>query len=301
MNTLVTGGHGLLGKALQFGIKPKREELDVLNYSDLCSFIEKNNVQSIVHAAAKVGGVKANTDYLFDFFSDNIQMGLNVMNACKKYNISKSIYIISTCAFPANAPLPLVEDYLHNGEPHFTNFGYAYAKRMLEVGSRSLKSQYGISSCCLIPCNLYGENDNYDLQNGHVIPSLIHKCYLAKNNNTAFEIWGSGNAEREFLYVNDFANIIENIYNKNIDIDGPLIISPDTFYKISDVVEIIIEKLNFKGKVIFNSSKPEGILRKDSNNTRFRHYFPNFKFTPLNEGLEKTINFFVDNYSNVRK
>lgn len=301
MNTLVTGGHGLLGSALQFGIKPKREELDVLNYSDLCSFIEKNNIQSIVHAAAKVGGVKANTDYLFDFFSDNIQMGLNIMNACKKYNISKSIYVISTCAFPANAPLPLVEDYLHNGEPHFTNFGYAYAKRMLEVGSRSLKSQYGISSCCLIPCNLYGENDNYDLQNGHVIPSLIHKCYLAKNNNTAFEIWGSGNAEREFLYVNDFANIIQKIQKENINIDDPLIVSPDTSYKISEVVEVIVDKLNFKGNVVFNSDKPEGILKKNTDSTKFKKYFPDFKFTNLEEGLEKTIQFFVENYSTIRK
>jgi GDP-L-fucose synthase len=175
MNTLITGGYGLLGSSLNFGIKPKKEELDLLDYSKLCNFIENNKINSIIHAAARVGGVKSNTDYIFDFFSENTQMSLNVMNACKRYNIKKSIYIISTCAFPSESPLPLKEEYLHIGEPHFTNYGYAYSKRMLEVGSRSLRQQYGLNSFCLIPCNLYGENDSYNLKNGHVIPSLIHK------------------------------------------------------------------------------------------------------------------------------
>ena len=301
MTVLVTGGHGLLGSELQFGIKPKKEELDILNYFDLCNFIEKNNIQSIIHAAAKVGGVKANTDYMFDFFSDNIQMGLNIMNACKKYKIKKTIYILSTCVFPMNSPLPLSEDYLHEGEPHYTNFGYAYAKRTLEVGSRSLKSQYGISSSCLIPCNLYGKNDNYDLENGHVIPSLIHKCYLSKINNVPFEIWGSGNAEREFLYVNDFSNIIEQIYENDISIDGAMIISPENVFTIKEVVELIAKKIKFNGKIIFNKIKPEGILRKDSDSSKFKKYFPDFKFTPLEDGLEKTIEFFLKNYLTIRK
>ena len=201
VNTLITGGKGLLGSALNMGHKPGREELDVLSYDNLAKYISNNNIDSVVHSAAKVGGVKANTDFVYDFFADNMMMNINVMNACKNHNIKKSIFIVSTCAFPASSSLPLREEYLHLGEPHHTNFGYAYAKRMLEVGSRALRQQYGLSSSCIIPCNLYGENDNYDIVNGHVIPSLIHKCWIAKKNNQSLEIWGSGKAEREFIYI----------------------------------------------------------------------------------------------------
>lgn len=301
MNTLITGGHGLLGSSINFGFRPSRQELDILNYKKLCDYIEKNNINSIVHSAARVGGVKSNSDFVFDFFSDNMVMNLNVMNCCKKYNILKTIFIISTCAFPSNAPLPLKEEYLHGGEPHETNFGYAYSKRMLEVGSRSLKKQYAISSTCLIPCNLYGENDNYNLDNGHVIPSLIHKCYLSKINNIPFEIWGSGKAEREFLYIKDFSSIIEKIYNKNIEIDETVIISPNNVYSIEEIVEIIVDKLKFDGKVIFDKTKPEGIMKKNSDNSKFKKYFPEFKFTSLDEGLEYTVEYFLKNYDLLRK
>jgi len=301
MTILVTGGSGLLGSSINIGLKPTKDELNILNYENLCEYIEKNNVTSIIHAAARVGGVKSNTDYVYDFFSENIQMSLNVMNACKKYNINKSLYIVSTCAFPSESPLPLKEKYLHSGEPHFTNYGYAYAKRMLEVGSRALNQQYKLSSTCLIPCNLYGENDNYNLNNGHVIPSLINKCYLAKINNTPFEVWGSGNAEREFIYVKDLSNIIENIFENDFDIQEPMIVSPDSVVSIKDVVEIISKKLNFTGEIIFDKSKPEGISKKNSDNSKFKLYFPDFKFTSLDEGLENTIEYFIKNFNSLRK
>jgi GDP-L-fucose synthase len=301
MTILVTGGSGLLGSSINFGLKPSKDELNILNYEDLCQYIEKNNVTSIIHAAARVGGVKSNTDYVYDFFSENIQMSLNVMNACKKYNINRSLYIVSTCAFPSESPLPLKEKYLHSGEPHFTNYGYAYAKRMLEVGSRALNQQYNLSSTCLIPCNLYGENDSYNLNNGHVIPSLINKCYLSKINDTPFEVWGSGNAEREFMYVKDFSNIIENIFENDFSIQEPMIISPDSVVSIKDVVKIISKKLKFSGKIIFDESKPEGIMKKNSDNSVFKSYFPNFKFTSLDEGLENTIDYFIENFNFLRK
>lgn len=301
MTILVTGGSGLLGSSINFGLKPSKDELNILNYENLCQYIEKNNVTSIIHSAARVGGVKSNTDYVYDFFSENIQMSLNVMNACKKYNINRSLYIVSTCAFPSESPLPLKEKYLHSGEPHFTNYGYAYAKRMLEVGSRALNQQYNLSSTCLIPCNLYGENDSYNLNNGHVIPALISKCYLSKINDTSFEVWGSGNAEREFMYVKDFSNIIENIFKNDFSIQEPMIISPDSVVSIKDVVKIISKKLKFSGKIIFDESKPEGIMKKNSDNSVFKSYFPNFKFTSLDEGLENTIDYFIENFNFLRK
>jgi GDP-L-fucose synthase len=301
MSTLITGGHGLLGSFMNFGLKPNRHELDINNFTDICNYVEQNKIDSIIHAAAKVGGVKANTDYVFDYFSENILMNMNIMNVCKKYSIKNATFVVSTCAFPKNAPLPLNEDYLHGGEPHETNYGYAYAKRMLEVGSRALKYQCKLNSCCLIPCNLYGGNDNYNLQSGHVIPSLIHKCYLAKLNNTTFEVWGSGKAEREFMYAEDLAIIIEQIHKNNLSINEPLIVSPNNIFTIEEIVNMIVKKMKFNGRVFFDASKPEGIMKKNSSSDRLQKYFPNFKFTNLEDGLETTVCYFLKNYNTIRK
>lgn len=301
MNTLITGGNGLIGSFMNFGLKPTKKELNLLNYTELKSYIENKNINSIVHMAAKVGGVQGNTKYIFDFFLENMIINTNIFRVCQEYNIKKSLFLISTCAFPKNAPLPLEEKSLHTGEPHETNYGYAYAKRMIEVGSRSLKQQYDIHSNCLIPCNLYGGNDNYNLENGHVIPSLIHKCYLAKLNNTVFEIWGSGKAEREFVYAKDIADIIFMITDNNFLIDGSMIISPDDIFTIEEIVNHIVKIMNFKGKVFFDSSKPEGILKKNSSNKKFKQYFPDFKFTDLETGLALTVEYFLQNYESIRK
>jgi GDP-L-fucose synthase len=190
---------------------------------------------------------------------------------------------------------------LHTGEPHPSNFAYAYSKRMLEVGSRCLKLEYNINSNCLVPCNLYGKNDNYDIENGHVIPSLIHKCYKSKLTGEDFVIWGSGNAEREFMYANDLADIITNIHKNQIILDSPMIVSPDNIYTIREIVETIIKLMKFDGKVIFDASKPEGIMKKNTLNNTFKGYFPDYKFTPLDEGLAETIEYFIKNYDYLRK
>ena len=301
MNTLITGGKGLLGSSITFGLKPGRDELDIMKYDDLSSYIKKHKIDSIVHAAAKVGGVKANTDYVYDFFSDNMTMNVNVMNACKNHNFKKALFIVSTCAFPFSAPIPLKEECLHSGEPHHTNFGYAYSKRMLEVGCRALRQQYGIQCSCVIPCNLYGENDNYNLNSGHVIPSLIHKCWIAKQNNSTFEIWGSGKAEREFIYVNDFAQIIYELTHLKSYIPDMMIISPEFTYTIEEIVMHIAKIFDFNGKVFFDKTKPEGIMKKNSDNSIFRKNFPCFKFTSLENGLAANIEFFIKNYNSLRK
>lgn len=301
MNTFITGGHGLVGKEITFGLKPSKNELNLLDLENVKKYIQINNISNIAHIAALVGGVKSNTDWVYDYFSYNMRMNLNILECCKEFNIKQSIFVISTCAFPKEAPLPLHEESLHDGEPHYTNYGYAYSKRMLEVGSRSLKQQYNLNSLCIIPCNLYGKNDNYNLNSGHVIPSLIHKCYLAKQNNTTFEIWGSGKAEREFIYAKDIADIIKKLFDLNTELNGTMIISPDNIYTIEEIVEKIVKKMKFNGKVYFDKSKPEGILKKNSNNSRFRNYFSNYKFTDLDTGLDLTIDYFLNNYEHLRK
>ena len=301
MNTLITGGSGLLGSEINLNndLKPSSEELNLVDYCSLRRYIQYNNITKIVHCAAKVGGVLANQTKMFDFFEENIQMNTNILRACKEFNLNNSVFILSTCIMPSNVKLPYTEESLHQGEPHFTNYGYAYAKRMLEVGSRSLKQQYGINTVCLIPCNLYGPNDNYNLESGHVIPSLIHKCYLAKQNNEDFVVWGTGMPLREFMYVKDFAKLIEKIVKEEHDY-SPMIVSPGTEHSIRDVVSVICDKLNFKGKVLYDLSKPDGIYRKPTSNKIFEKYFSDFKFTDINRGLEDTINYFVSKYPSVR-
>jgi len=300
MNVLITGGSGLLGTELNVenGVKPTRSELDLLDYCSLKRYIQYNKIDKIIHCAAKVGGVDENKRKNYDFFLDNLQINMNILNACKEFSLHNSIFILSTCIFPEHNS-PYTESSLHEGEPHPTNYGYAYAKRMLEVGSKALLEQYGIKTTCLIPCNLYGKNDNYNLSSGHVIPSLIHKCYKAKQNNTEFKVWGNGKPQREFMYVEDLARIIENIDKQNISFSN-MIVSPSIEYTIKDIVYMIAKYMNFDGPIIFDENMPNGIMRKPSLNDKFKNNFPNFKFTQLSDGLNKTIDYFIEKYPNIR-
>lgn len=295
-NILITGGSGLLGSCLKFKHKPSHKELDVTDYNCLKNYVIQNDIKTIVHCAAKVGGVAGNNDNMLKYFSDNLCMNSNIIRCCKDTNIKKSIFILSTCVFPKNAKNPIKETMLHLGEPHETNYGYAYSKRMLEVGSRCLPN-----SVCLIPCNLYGLNDNYNLQNGHVIPSLIHKCYLAKQNNTNFSIWGSGNAEREFLFAEDFAKIIETITTDKKIYPRTMIVSPGISVTIKELAFLIADIMKYKGKIVFDASKLEGIKKKNTDNKIFKENFKNFNFTSLQNGLEKNIDWFIKNFNNVKK
>lgn len=301
MNVLVTGGYGLLGSEIFFRnaatFKPNRNQLDVLDYCSLKRFIQLNKIDKIVHCAALVGGVKANSSRNYDFFEQNLRMNLNVLEACKEFSLNDSVFLLSSCIMPSSAELPYKESSMHLGEPHHTNYGYAYAKRMLEVGSRSLKEQYGIKTTCIVPCNLYGKNDNYNLNSGHVIPNLIHKCYLAKLNNEDFVVGGSGEPEREFMFAEDLAKIIQT-GNFSQDL---MIVSPETKHKIKDVANLIAKILQFDGRIVFDASYPDGIAKKPTDNSCFRHENPYFVFTSLEDGLKQTINYFVENYEKVRK
>jgi GDP-L-fucose synthase len=295
-NILITGGSGLVGSCINFGRKPSHNELDVMDYNALKNYVIKNNITEIVHCAAKVGGVAGNKNNMLEYFSDNLTMNANIIRCCKEMNIQKSIFILSTCVFPKDSNNPLTEDMLHEGEPHETNYGYAYSKRMLEVASRCLPN-----SICLIPCNLYGIGDNYNLENGHVIPSLIHKCYLAKQNNTDLNIWGFGKAEREFLFANDFGRIIEQMFINSDVYPKSMIVSPDNCVTIKEIAIMIADIMGYTGNIVFDTSKPEGILKKNTSNYTFKKYFPMFKFTELRTGLEQSISWFSNNYNKVRK
>ena len=299
---LVTGGNGLVGRSFngpQF-IKISTKDGDLKERSVAKEIIDSHNPDGIIHCAAKVGGIMGNTNYPGDFYHDNIMMNTNVIEEARKKGIKKLIFFSSTCVFPDKVEYPLSPEKIHLGPPHNSNYAYAYAKRMGQVQIQAYREQYGVNYFTVIPCNIYGPGDNYNLENGHVIPSLIHKMYLAKQNNTDFVVWGSGSPLREFIFSEDVAELTMMLYEKYDGVD-PVILSTSEEISIKDIVLMIAEIFEFKGNVIFDSEKPDGQLRKPSDNSVIKTMFPDYKFTPIEIGLRKSISWFIENYENIRK
>lgn len=311
--TLVTGASGLLGseimKELPESIGLTSKDCNLLSRHPSDSFkyeiskLEEQGatIDTVIHCAARVGGVKANTENVADFYDDNIRMNMNVLNACKEKGV-KLVSVLSTCIYP-DAPYvkyPLTEDQLHLGPPHSSNFGYAYAKRMLEVQSKAYRKQYGCNFITVIPNNLYGINDNYDLNSGHVIPALVRKFHEAKLHNLdQVEIWGTGKPLREFTFARDAAKIILWLA-ENYDGAEPVNIGNPEQVSIGDLASIIAKEIDFRGLLVFDSSKPDGQYQKSSSNRKLISLGWKGEYTPLREGLRETIKSFQDRYPNVR-
>ena len=298
--TLVTGGSGLVGSAIS-GTKMKIGSSFDLRDSVITDNLFKDlEPQNVIHCAAKVGGLGGNMNMKGEFYYDNIMINTNVIESCRKHNVKKLVCFLSTCVFPDNIDYPLTEKKIHLGEPHNSNYPYAYAKRMADIQIKAYREQYGLNYVCVIPTNIYGPNDNFNLENGHVIPSLIHKCYLAKKSNTPFRVWGSGRPLREFIYSKDVAKLTDWLLN-NYDEDEPIILSTSEEISIFEVVNLIVKHMEFTGEVIWETDKPDGQFRKPSDNSKLLSYLPDFKFTSLDDGLKETIKWFLDNYKTCRK
>ena len=299
MTKVITGGSGLIGSAFKDGVKLTSKR-DLRDYDKAEFAIGMYKPDVVVHCAAKVGGVGANMEFPADFFMDNIRMNTNVIQACKELKVKKLVSFLSTCVFPDNVEYPLDETKIELGPPHNSNFAYAYAKRMADIQIRAFNQQYGTKYFSVIPCNVYGPNDNFSLEVGHVIPMLIHKCYLAKKNRKTFEVWGDGTPLREFVYSKDVANIVDLLIQKYTG-NEPVIISNPTEYSIKQVVDLIVEYMGFKGKVKWLTDKPNGQYRKPSSNTKLLSIIGDYEFTTLEKGLKESIEWFILNYPNVRK
>ena len=298
---LVTGGHGLVGSEFLGGhyYKPYSKDYDLRNPKDTNNLMLKQ-FDSVIHCAAKVGGVGGNMNHKGEYFYDNIMMNTNIIESARTHGVKNLVSFLSTCVFPNDVEYPLTESKIHLGPPHFSNDAYAYAKRMADIQIRAYKEQYGLNYKSVIPCNIYGPNDNYDVLNGHVLPSLIHKCYLARENKTPLTIWGSGKPMREFIFSKDVAKLTEWVLH-NYNESEPILLSTSEEISIIDVVDIVVELMNFKGDVIYDSSKPDGQFKKPSDNSKIKSYLPDFKFTPIYDGLKETIEYFEKNYNIIRK
>jgi GDP-L-fucose synthase len=296
---LVTGGNGLVGSSITSDVKIGKE-YDLRNIEETNKMFEHHKPTHIIHCAGKVGGLSANMNYKGEFFYDNIMINTNVIESARKNNVKKLVSFLSTCVFPDNIEYPITEKKIHLGEPHSSNYPYAYAKRMADIQIRAYREQYGLEYVSVIPTNIYGPNDNFSLESGHVIPMLLHKMYTAQRDNTDFVVWGSGTPLREFIYSKDIAKLSEWALD-NYNESEPIIFSNSNEISIKDLVDLLVNEFNFKGKVIFDKTKPDGQFRKPSDNSKLMSYLSDFKFTPIEDGLKETINWFRNNYENTRK
>lgn len=298
---IITGGDGLLGSAIKSKTKKaitfKRSDcdLEIENFSLLLSL--NKNATTVIHCAAKVGGVGANMNSNFEFFQKNIKIDYNVLNACLDHSIENLVTILSTCVFPDKVEYPLTADKIDLGAPHFSNYGYSYAKRLLYYQTKMYRNVIGKNWISVIPTNLYGPNDNFNLENSHLIPALIRKAHEASISGCDFIVWGDGTPLRQFVYSEDMADIILWAID-NWKSESPLMAINEKEYSIKEVAMIIADRFRIpENKIIFDKTKPNGQFRKPAKSD-----VNWFEFTPLEEGLNKTIDWFVENYDtkNVR-
>lgn len=320
MNCLyqITGGTGLVGTAMERELSLRYIcgtcpilPAQYLNRDLSSGLVRADSVSTelcvptkgLIHLAAKVGGVQSNSRSVSDFFEENMKLNQSVFDFAIKNKIPKVLSLMSTCVYPAEkyVKYPLTEEQLHNGPPHESNFGYAYAKRMLDVQSRAYRQQYGYKFITAIPNNLYGINDNFHLENGHVIPTLIRKIWEAKLNNTTPTFWGDGSPLREFTYAGDIAKILISLMEHYNDSE-PVNVGNSEEISIRDLVFMICEELEYEGKISWDESRPSGQFRKPSSNKKLLSlgHWEESNYTTLKQGLKLTCDWFKLNYPNIR-
>lgn len=299
---VVTGGRGFLGsyvvrKLRERGCRqifvPVREEYDLREKEAIIRMYEDFKPEMVIHLAAVVGGIGANLANPGRFFYDNAIMGIQLIEYARRYNVGKFVCIGTICAYPKYTPVPFREEDLWNGYPEETNAPYGLAKRMLLVQLQAYRKQYGFNGIYLLPVNLYGPGDNFDPETSHVIPALIKKCVDAvRGGRQEIVVWGSGEVTREFLYVEDAA---EGILLAAERYDGaePVNLGTGREIKIKDLVDMIVELTGFRGRVIWDRSKPDGQPRRCLDTTKAKALFGFEARTFLEEGLRQTVDWYV--------
>ncbi len=297
----VTGGAGFLGsfvteKLRQRGAQdvfiPHYEQYDLVKPQDVDRLLDDARPEVIIHLAAHVGGIGANRLHPAEFFYDNLMMGVQLMHQAWKRGVEKFVALGTVCAYPKFTPVPFREDDLWNGYPEETNAPYGLAKKMLLVQAQAYRQQYGFNAIFLLPVNLYGPRDNFDLQSSHVIPALIRKCIEAQESGqTTVEVWGDGSPTREFLYVEDAAEGIL-LATELYDGSDPVNLGSGFEISIRDLAELIRRLTGFEGRLVWNTDQPNGQPRRALDTRRAEQYFGFKAVTNFEEGLRRTIDWY---------
>lgn len=310
MKIIVTGGSGMVGYAIN-NIKNNynydlifvsSKDCDLTNFEQTFNYFNKYKPDFVIHLAAFVGGLFKNMNYKVDMLEKNLLINFNVLKVCHELKVKKVVSCLSTCIFPDNTTYPINETMLHNGPPHNSNDAYAYAKRMLEIHSKAYQEQYGDNFICVIPTNIYGKNDNYSLEDGHVIPALIHKCYLAKEKGEKFIVKGTGKSLRQFIYSEDLAKLImwtlENYKEKESII---LSVNESDEVSIEYIAKQIAKSYNYENMIEFDSSYSDGQYKKTADNNKLLSLYGDFEFKNLALGIEESVSWFNENFNTCRK
>jgi len=300
---LVTGAHGFVGTHVVKMLKekegttvhhPSKYDYNLTIERDVDLMFSHLRPDVVIHLAGKVGGIAANKSEPGTFFYDNIMMGTLVLEYARRYNVQKTVALAAGCGYPLDLEVPYTESDFWSGLPQEESMGYSMAKKMLIVQSWTYRAQYGFDSSILLPANLYGPNDNFDLEKSHVVPALIRKFLDAKQNQLpSVEVWGTGNATREFLYVEDTAQAILDVAEK-FNQSGPLNLGTGTETSVKELVETIVDLVGYEGEIVWNADRPDGQPRRFYCMERFRKHMGYVPSTSLREGLQKTIDWYLN-------
>jgi|694.fasta_scaffold08806_24 GDP-L-fucose synthase len=304
---LITGSNGLLGSAFRTILGDKnhvyhtRKDCDLTLEKETIDYITKivneQNIDTIVHCAAKVGGVKANSENNEGFFIENYKINNNVIKAAFHNKIPNFVNILSTCIFPDNnINYPLTPKQIDYGAPHNSNYGYSYAKRLSGYETKIFRNITGLNWFSVVPTNIYGPYDNFNIENSHLIPGLIHRAFLAKKYNQKFVVWGDGKALRQFIYAEDLVKLILWSLD-NWKVEEHCMLVNEEEVSILEIVDIIKNKIGIQNEdIIFDETKPKGQHRKPAISD-----MKIYDFVPLKKGIEETIDWFIKNYDTIRK
>ncbi|EPB69888.1 NAD dependent epimerase/dehydratase family protein [Ancylostoma ceylanicum] len=281
---LVTGGTGLVGKAIEQIVNTEEQRANEkwlfigskdCDLSDLAAtrkLFEDVRPTHVIHLAAMVGGLFHNLAHNLQFFRKNMAINDNVLSMCHEFDVVKCVSCLSTCIFPDKTTYPIDETMVHLGPPHDSNFGYSYAKRMIDVLNRGYAQDYGRKYTSVVPCNVFGPHDNYNLQSSHVLPALIHKTFIAKKEGKPLE-----------------------------EVDPIILsVSEEDEVSIADAVKAIVKAFDFQGEVKFDTSKADGQLKKTASNAKLRRCLPDFRFTPFEQAIKESVDWFVKNHESAR-
>jgi len=305
----VAGHRGLVGSALVENLKSKgfnnlilrtRQEVDLLDHNQVDSFFNDTKPEYVFMSAAKVGGIKANLNFPVEFLYENLQIQLNVIRSAAKYNVKKLIFLGSVCVYPKHARNPIKEECLLTGELEPSNEPYAIAKIAGIKLCQSYKKQYGCNFISAMPVNLYGKNDNFDLETSHVIPALIHKFHDAKIKNLPEVVcWGNGFAKREFMYSKDCADALVYIMN-NYDGDIINIGCEGSWWSVESIAYIIKDVIGYKGKVVWSNNSLDGAPLRTVNPSKLKNmgWLPTYS---LHDGISETYQWFLEHYNSQSK